>query len=149
MNGFSLTQQPRQRSRDETASISLVLLSFLISLGIDQISKYIAGFFTSVTLNTGISFGLFSESTFTSVLVAVLVVIAAVYGKRMMQEDPPLTGMFFGGSVSNLVDRVLLGGVRDFLPVPLTPIYNNLADWMIVISVALFFTRSVLTKKTG
>ncbi len=34
--------------------------------------------------------------------------------------------------MSNIVDRLVLGGVRDFLPLPFVDMKNNLADWFIV-----------------
>jgi len=42
--------------------------------------------------------------------------------------------LILAGGLSNLIDRIVWGGVRDWLPIPLTPLHNNLADWLIVIS---------------
>ena len=45
-------------------------------------------------------------------------------------------GLVLGGSVSNLVDRVHLGAVTDFLDVGFWPAFN-LADTFIVVGVAV------------
>jgi lipoprotein signal peptidase len=48
-------------------------------------------------------------------------------------------GLILGGIWANVFDRVLLGGVRDWLPIPFTELllgvslYNNLADWFLFI----------------
>ena len=49
---------------------------------------------------------------------------------------PVAVGLLIGGSVSNLVDRVRLGHVTDFLDLRYWPAFN-LADSFIVIGVAM------------
>ena len=49
---------------------------------------------------------------------------------------PAAVGLLIGGSVSNLVDRVRLGHVTDFLDFGWWPAFN-LADSFIVIGVAI------------
>ena len=53
---------------------------------------------------------------------------------------PVALGLLIGGSVSNLVDRVRLGHVTDFLDLRYWPAFN-LADVCIVVGVALLLGR--------
>jgi signal peptidase II len=51
---------------------------------------------------------------------------------------PMALGLLIGGSVSNLVDRIRLGHVTDFLDLRWWPAFN-LADTFIVLGVAILF----------
>jgi len=102
--------------------------------------------FTHVT-NTGAAFGLFPGLSAVFMVVAVIVVVAiAVYGRRIPagQWLPRVAlGMQLGGAVGNLVDRVALGSVVDFIDVQFWPLRTwpifNLADSSIVVGVAILF----------
>jgi signal peptidase II len=90
--------------------------------------------------NSGIAFGLFESAT---VLVTLLTAAAVgwmlVFFARSGSRHPVLPaalGLLIGGSVSNLVDRVRLGHVTDFLDIGWWPAFN-LADSFIVIGVAV------------
>ena len=92
--------------------------------------------------NSGIAFGLFSEATtIVIVLTALAVAWMVAFFARSAQRHPVLPvalGFVLGGSVSNLVDRVRLGHVTDFLDVRWWPAFN-LADTFIVVGVAILF----------
>jgi signal peptidase II len=90
--------------------------------------------------NSGIAFGLFASAT---VLVIALTTIAvgwmlAFFARSGARHPilPAALGLVIGGSVSNLVDRVRLGHVTDFLDLRFWPAFN-LADSFIVIGVAI------------
>jgi signal peptidase II len=55
-------------------------------------------------------------------------------------------GLVIGGSVSNLIDRVRLGHVTDFLDLRFWPAFN-LADSFIVIGVAILLVTLVLADR--
>jgi signal peptidase II len=97
--------------------------------------------------NSGIAFGLFSRATpvviaLTTVAVAWMLVFFARSGARH-PVLPVAAGLLIGGSISNLVDRVRLGHVTDFLDLRYWPAFN-LADSCIVIGVALLLASLVL-----
>ena len=102
--------------------------------------------------NTGIAFGLFSDST----TVVIGLTIGAVAGmlvffSRAAQRHPLLPvslGLVIGGSVANLIDRVRLGHVMDFLDLDYWPAFN-LADTFIVVGVALLFTSLVSADRSS
>jgi len=92
--------------------------------------------------NSGIAFGLFSDATsIVIVLTALAVTWMLVFFARSGQRHPVLPvalGFVLGGSTSNLLDRVRLGHVTDFLDIRYWPAFN-LADTFIVVGVAILF----------
>lgn len=102
--------------------------------------------------NTGIAFGLFAGATsLVVVLTAVAVVWMLVYFARSGARHPVLPvalGLTIGGSVSNLVDRIRLGHVTDFLSIRWWPAFN-LADSFIVIGVVMLLGTLVLADRTA
>lgn len=100
--------------------------------------------------NSGIAFGLFASATsivilLTSVAVAWMLYFFARSGARH-PVLPVALGLVIGGSVSNLVDRVRLGHVTDFLDVRYWPAFN-LADTFIVVGVAALLLALVLSDR--
>jgi lipoprotein signal peptidase len=108
-------------------------------LVIDQLTKFIANKFGLVSINTGISFGFFSTEHpvlgFALLVVLGILVVAVI--QKNWQNHPISTGLFVGGALSNIADRIARGGVRDWLPLGFLPIHNNLADWAIGIAAIL------------
>jgi signal peptidase II len=102
--------------------------------------------------NTGIAFGLFANST-TAVIVLTAAAVTAmlVFFGRTAQRHPLLPvalGLVIGGSISNLIDRVRLGHVTDFLDFDYWPAFN-LADTFIVVGVGLLFASFVASDRTS
>jgi signal peptidase II len=90
--------------------------------------------------NSGIAFGLFASATpivilLTAVAVAWMLYFFARSGSRH-PVLPVALGLVIGGSLSNLIDRVRLGHVTDFIDFRWWPAFN-LADSFIVIGVAI------------
>ena len=100
--------------------------------------------------NAGIAFGFFSSRT--TVVIAVTTVAVAWmlwFFARSARRHPVLPvalGLVLGGSVSNLVDRVRLGRVTDFLDLEAWPAFN-LADTFIVVGVGVLFGALVLADR--
>jgi signal peptidase II len=90
--------------------------------------------------NSGIAFGLFDRATgIVIALTAVAVIWMLAFFARAGARHPVLPvalGLLIGGSVSNLLDRVRLGHVTDFLDLRYWPAFN-LADMCIVVGVVL------------
>lgn len=106
----------------------------LVTIVVDQLSKWYASRMELVQLNSGISFGLFSTQTLTIFLSLFLAIVFLHLGKKYSLQYPGAFGMFIGASLSNILDRILFGGVQDFLPIPFVSLTNNLADWLILVS---------------
>ena len=97
--------------------------------------------------NSGIAFGLFASATgvviaLTTIAVGWMLLFFARAGARH-PVLPTALGFVIGGSVSNLVDRVRLGHVTDFLDVRFWPAFN-LADSFIVIGVAILLASLLI-----
>lgn len=87
--------------------------------------------------NRGIAFGLFTDSGALLTLVTIVaLVLLGVYFVR--HAERPLiwlsTGLLLGGALGNMVDRVVRGGVTDFIDIPLWPAFN-VADMSITVGV--------------
>jgi signal peptidase II len=100
--------------------------------------------------NSGIAFGLFPTATagvivLTGVAVAWMLVFFARSGGRH-PILPVALGLLLGGSLSNLVDRVRLGHVVDFLDFRFWPAFN-LADSFIVAGVAVLIGALLLADR--
>ena len=138
----------------------------LAAAGADQLTKsFVAGrptlgdaveiagpFAIHHVRNTGIAFGLFSDSTsivivLTAVAIGAMVAFFARSGRRHPLL-PVAVGLVIGGSISNLVDRLRLGYVTDFLDLDYWPAFN-LADTFIVVGVGVLFVSFVAADRSS
>ena len=96
------------------------------------------------TTNTGAAFGLFPERTVVFTVVALLAIPLLVFSRFFICVDSLLVrfclGLLLGGTLGNLVDRLRLGYVVDFIDVGIEqarwPSFN-VADSAFVVGVAV------------
>ncbi|HWB21836.1 MAG TPA: signal peptidase II [Gaiellaceae bacterium] len=117
-------------------------------VGVDQSLHVLGPLSIHRVQNSGIAFGLFSSATVivmlaTAVAVGWMLVFFARSGSRH-PVLPAALGLLIGGSVSNLVDRIRLGHVTDFLDVGRWWWTFNLADSFIVIGVSILLVALVV-----
>ncbi len=97
--------------------------------------------------NPGIAFGLFSTlASVVMFLTVVAVLWMLAYFARTGARHPVLPvalGLLIGGSAGNLVDRVRLGHVTDFLDLGFWPAFN-LADTFIVVGVVVLLAAALV-----
>ena len=143
---------------------AILLLVAGMALFADQLTKQVVGrtlalgdsvdligpFSVHHVQNSGIAFGLFGSRTeiviaVTTVAVGAMLVFFARSGRRH-PVLPVALGLVLGGSVANLVDRVRLGHVTDFLDLAAWPAFN-LADTFIVVGVGILFAALVLADR--
>jgi signal peptidase II len=78
--------------------------------------------------NEGIAFGLFpGNRAVVATLTIVALAIIAVALLRLARQSPGVAlggGLLVGGSLGNLVDRLVHGGVTDFIDPPAFPAFN-------------------------
>jgi signal peptidase II len=126
----------------------------LAAIAADQLTKHIVAghlalddgihvvgpFWIHHVQNSGIAFGLFSSATAAViVLTGIAIGWMLLFFTRSGARHPVLPvalGLVIGGSVSNLLDRVRLGYVTDFIDLRYWPAFN-LADSFIVVGVAI------------
>jgi signal peptidase II len=121
-------------------------------LGLGDAVDVVGPFTIHHVRNTGIAFGLFSDATSIVVaLTAVAITALVAFFARSARRHPLLpvaVGFVLGGSVSNLVDRLRLGHVTDFLDLDYWPAFN-LADTFIVVGVGLLFVCFVAADRSS
>ena len=143
---------------ERSDAVTLLAVTTSVSL-IDQLTKYLLAspigsgqLAPTVTIadgwlaleyteNRGVAFGLFSELApiITGLSIAILMGLLLYFFR---QARPPLwqtvaTGAIAGGAVGNLIDRVRLGHVIDFVSIGPWPNFN-VADSAITIGVLVF-----------
>lgn len=134
----------------------LVLLGFGKDACV-EVSERVTAFFDLVsTCNRGMSFGLFNSGRGLSVplfsIGVVVIVGVLVFWLSRARSDilAYAIGLIIGGAVGNLVDRVRLGGVIDFLYFHLGSWYwpaFNVADSAICIGVFIMLFDGLLTRR--
>ena len=96
--------------------------------------------------NSGIAFGIFASATAVVIVLRTLAVgwMLGFFARSGARHPclPAALGLLIGGSISNLVDRVRLGHVTDFLDLRYWPAFN-LADSCIVVGVAILLAALV------
>src|SRR3954453_8780876 len=89
--------------------------------------------------NRGAAFGVLQEQTSFFILVGLVVISVIVASYRYIPEPSWLLnlclGLQMGGAIGNLVDRILVGYVVDFVDLTFWPVFN-VADSAICIGVA-------------
>ena len=97
----------------------------------------------NTTLNKGIAGGLFSGYTPIIIIVTMVMIIFLILFDAKYKPESKLysigLGFVIGGAIGNLVDRIFLGGVRDFIVFEFWKDFPtfNVADSFIVIGVII------------
>lgn len=155
-------------SRSKAGAILWFALALLVILA-DQASKawandvlaaswiQVTGFFSLVLLrNTGSAFSFLADAggwqklLFSAVAIGVSAAMAAGIWKHSAEKlAPAAAALVLGGAIGNLIDRLMLGSVTDFIDLHIGDIHwpaFNIADSAIVLGV-IFFILIELKKK--
>jgi signal peptidase II len=150
----------------------LILIVAVLVIAIDQLGKYLVAVSLPVggvwsplpgahpvfqivhATNTGVTFGLFKDLGLISVGIAIVVTGVIIFYSRRLQNDQKLTGvslgLMLGGAIGNVIDRIRLGYVIDFIDVGIgtTRWYtSNVADIAIVSGVILLGLATLLDER--
>lgn len=114
-----------------------IALSIII---LDQISKFLLkdvhyGIINYVT-NTGVAFSLFQNGGIYLILISVIALFFIVYFYLKYPKLVIPLAFILGGTIGNLIDRILFGYVRDFIDFKIWPIFN-VADSFNVIGILI------------
>ena len=115
------------------------LVVSLMELG-ESITVFAGIFHITYIENPGAAFGLFVNQRLVFIVAGILVIAAAcLMYRRLMSEKAIIrwgVALLLGGAVGNLIDRLRIGGVIDFLDFRIWPVFN-IADIGICVGVAL------------
>ena len=120
---------------------------------IDQLSKFFVQYYTKIPVhtNTGVAFSIqlpISAQMIVSValLIAILLFSKSIIDSLKSHKFASIIalGMIFGGGLGNLIDRIRLGHVIDFIDLKIWPVFN-LGDSFITIGA--IFLAIMLFKK--
>lgn len=161
MQAIDIGEAPARRDVQQLIKRYVFWAAAAIVVGLDQLTKSIIRaslergedwpsswpvHFTYVT-NTGAAFGILEDKT---VFLAVMATIGlgAIY---LYYRNPPFQhwsasvaiGMMLGGALGNLIDRVRLGRVTDWIQFPHYPSFN-VADSSIFIGVSIILIGYLL-----
>ncbi len=143
----------------------LIQLAVFVFLA-DQVSKFLVrhfiefresvpeeGFFRLThTYNTGSAFGLFQDQNFPLILISIVGISVLLFIYRRQRRPSVLLrlslALQMGGAVGNLVDRLRLGHVTDFVDVGAWPIFN-VADASIVVGLVLLAWIFLTSDRSG
>ena len=105
----------------------------------DQVSKWwVERLGWEIILNQGVSWGMGREVNgwIWIMIISISLIIIYVYGMKFKKmSELFIWGSLWGGGVSNLIDRVIWGGVRDWIGVVSWFAWFNIAD--VAVSVAI------------
>ena len=133
----------------------------VVTLFLDQLSKFLASslliegvrtsflpplLYLTYIENRGISFGLL-QGKVSTLLILFLSLLALGFLFLLSRRENSLiekvgSGLLAGGILGNVVDRIRIGGVIDFLDLRVWPIFN-LADSAITIGIILLLCKEI------
>lgn len=107
--------------------------------------------YITVVFNTGTAFGfLQGKANFLIYFTLILILFFLFIFKKEEKKSITFlvaTGLIFGGAVSNLIDRIMLGAVVDYIDLRFWPVFN-LSDSCITIGAIILILDSFLKRKT-
>ena len=106
--------------------------------------------------NTGIAFGLFRDNGFVFLVIPMIAVALLIYNVYYYHKFGDLDrwyivafSLILGGAIGNMIDRLFIGHVIDFIDLRIWPVFN-IADSAITVGACIILYRCFpLTKKTG
>lgn len=148
-----------------TKNIILYIVTFLVVVIGDQLSKMLVSsamklgqsetiienfFYYTYSHNQGAAWGILSGHVSLFILIAVIALAGMIYYFSRTTEKEKLTRygivLTFAGAVGNIIDRVVLGYVRDFIDFVIFgydfPVFN-IADMAVVIGVGLIIVEII------
>lgn len=96
------------------------------------------------TLNTGVAFGMFQDMSWLFIVISSLascLFLWLLISKKqfVMRTEKVCLGLILGGTLSNLIDRIFIGGVRDFIYLKsINFAIFNIADIAVVVGAIVF-----------
>ncbi len=103
--------------------------------------------------NTGIAFGLFKDQGFVFFIIPVVLTGLLIYNIYYYKHADQLSRIYIaafslilGGAIGNLIDRITLGYVIDFIDFRVWPVFN-IADSAITVGAAIILLKCIPSVK--
>lgn len=147
----------------------LILIVILASVCADMISKYLTVQLLlplgrevvvipylinfSYVENRGAAFGILADKRWVFMILSVVFITALIIFAKKSKITHPLfsvsIGMIIGGGVGNMIDRIFIGYVVDFIRATFIdfPVFN-IADSCVVVGVILFMVYVLFVDKS-
>lgn len=146
-------------------SYLIIFIIILVGIVLDLLSKHLfANYFENnsedivlisnfliftFVKNTGAAYGMFGDSTVMLAIVSIVFIVAFIVYDIFNHNNSWWyifgIGLIISGAIGNLVDRIFLGYVRDFVSIRLFSFVFNLADLFITVGVICFVIYLILT----
>ncbi len=114
------------------------------------------GFFRILHVhNTGAAFGMFKDHAFTLTIIDIIGIVVILFLALLLRSrwsfyDGVLVrigmGLVMGGTIGNLIDRLRIGHVTDFLDFKIWPVFNVADASAVVGSIVIIFCLIFLMK---
>ena len=131
--------------------LNFFLLAGLIVI-LDQISKiftydviFLPFLALKTTLNTGAAFGILKGQTTLLIWVSIIIVGIILFYLDKIADDKVrciAASLILGGALGNMVDRIFLGHVRDFISIGIWPSFN-IADAVITMGIIVWIWTEI------
>jgi len=157
-----------QNARRSQGDIVIFLSGVLAVIILDRLSKnYFSGlldlnesinvipniFRFTLVHNTGIAFGFFRDCGAVFIIIPVILTGLLIYNIYYYRNSPHLSRLYIvafslilGGAIGNLIDRISLGFVIDFIDFRVWPVFN-IADSAITIGAGLILIKCIPASK--
>jgi signal peptidase II len=128
--------------------VTKIFFSDILSVG-DTIPVFKNVFHFTLVHNTGMAFGLFRDHGIVFIIIPVIAIALLVYNIYYYRENEHLSrsyifafSMILGGAIGNLIDRISIGHVIDFLDFRVWPVFN-IADSAITIGAVIILIKCI------
>lgn len=121
--------------------ISLVISLIVLS---DQLSKSLSSSYFHTYCNEGIAFGVGLNSV--PITLLVLTFVSYLVFREQNKSMVFAMSLIFAGGISNLIDRINIGCVRDFITIANLPSFN-IADSAISVGAIIILYNIFLKRK--
>lgn len=136
--------------------VKKIFITSLIVVLIDQITKFltqninlqILPFIRLIDVkNTGAAFGILKDHTILLIFLSIMIIGFLIYYiDKIEEKDYIAYGLILGGAFGNLIDRIFLNYVRDFISIWVWPVFN-IADAAISIGLIIIIYNEIKKKK--
>ncbi|MBP6342387.1 MAG: signal peptidase II [Candidatus Omnitrophica bacterium] len=99
--------------------------------------------------NTGMAFGLFRDHGIVFIIIPIIAIALLVYNIYYYRENENLSrsyifafSLIMGGAIGNLIDRIQIGHVIDFLDFRVFPVFN-VADSAITVGAVIILIKCI------